>query len=561
MDGNLLSRNLNFAKIIPRMELFIQKLVEKGFRKQHSPTNTNIMPISSKDRGWELIVDNILFSFTMRDCSFLHLNPKIIAQPRTTTQLQIIVKNAHELQIPLTFASGKTGLSGGFANPFMLVDLEYLSTLAKPYTFDEKNAMILADQSVLISELIRVVQIRMNNKYIFPCQPSSAFKLPVRLGGLISTNASGITSGKLGPIENWVERMLVILPTGEIRELKRNTEIGNHEPAKQSQSQSQFNLFDQIIGGMGLYGVVLNAQIQLAPIPNPKEMKYYALFGSDFSFIFDALQQIQNKQIFPLNCEFVSATTSIPGLFQNLSPSETVRWIILIKDTHVVTDEFLNTVKNYGKCGIQSLSSSEYQLYLEERTGLAIQTKSTDPEQEFLRFPGFEDLLMAPEKLKAVFDEINYQFKQFRFPPLIVAYGHLNFRRGQGSLLHIRIPVNVSKLANDPLKIYHQIARIIAKMNFLLEQKYQIRPKAEHSTGMFTFWHARQNLPYFLSLLQEGKMVYSPHLFLFLQLCSQMGINRNDPFPNAKAEELLVKLTFMYLANKDKFSSNYLLGK
>lgn len=533
MDADFIARNPYFSKIDSKMELFLQKLREGRFHTQKFPTNPSKMPLDSIERGWELIENNYLLGFTLRDCSFLHITPKIIARPRSITQLQIIVKTAHNLQIPLTFASGKTGLSGGFANPFILIDLEFLSTLPKPYTFNQNKNTILADQSVLVSELIRIVQIQTDKKYIFPCQPSSAFKLPVRVGGLIGTNASGITAGKLGPIKNWVENMLVILPTGEIKELTKNEK-----------------LFNQIIGGMGLYGVVLNARIRLAPNPEPKEMTHYILYGPDFSFIFDALQEIQQQQIFPLNSEFISGTVSIPGIFQDLSPSSVVKWIILIKDEQSITARFINIVEKFGICGTKSLNPHQYQLYLEERTGLAIQTKSNDPEQEFIRFPGFEDLLMPPVRLKEVLEEINIQFQKFQFPPLIVAYGHLNFRRGQGLLLHIRIPVNVSNLASDPPSMYRKIAKITAKMNFLLEQKYHIRPKAEHSTGMFTFWHARHNLSKFYALIREGRMFFSPHLYIFHRICVEIGINLEKPFPDEKAEELLEKITFIYLTNK-----------
>lgn len=531
----LLNMNLDRINNQNNLEDFIRKLEDQGFQRRYKPQNQS--ENSKEILGYDIIVDNLILAYSIRDCSFLHLNPKIICQPRTVSQLQKILQTADILHIPLTFASGKTGLSGGFATSFVLVDLEKLVTQTPSIIMDVDSYTIQVDQSILVSKLIRYVPLQTKNRFIFPCQPSSAFKLPVRIGGLIGTNASGITSGKLGPIYDWIDSMQILLPTGEIRTVHK---MGN---------PSEHNLFNRIIGGMGLYGVILNAKIRLARASDPQDLTHFVLFGDNFDFIFEALQEIQNQKIFPLNCEFILSTTDIPGKFKELSQNKPIRWAILLKDTKNITTRFSNVVSSFGNISKKKLDVNQYKNFLDERTGLAIQTKSNDPSQEFIRFPGFEDILMPPNKLKKVLDEINTNLVEFEFPPIIIGYGHLNFRKGQGLLLHVRIPVNVSDFASNSRKMYGRIAKLTAKMNYILEQKFHIRPKAEHSTGVFTFWHQRYDLQKIIQIINNHQMIISPHLISILQICRSKGININETFPDNQSEAILETLLQKYLTN------------
>lgn len=526
----------SFLSKLGSMEEFLKKVRLQGFQEisfsQISRTQENLVP------GWNYWWNQKILSCALRDCSFLHISPCLIFQPRTIKQLQILVQNADKDRIPLSFASGKTGLSGGFATPFVLIDLEFLQTLEKPVSFSKREATIRVDQAVLVSYLIRYAAMVSEKKLIFPSQPSSAFKLPVRIGGLIGTNASGVTAGKLGPIYDWINELQVMTPQGKIITLTKPN------------SPQVDCLFNKIIGGMGNWGIVLNALIKLAPAPEMQKLAYSILYGENFDFIFTALQEIQNSQIFPLNSEFIISTERIPGKFAHLDPSKKIKWAILLKDENQIIEKFIQIIHKFGKFNVQTLSQEKYQEYLEERTGLAIQTKSNDPNEEYIRFPGFEDILMPPATLKGILQEINSNLHKFGFPSIVIGYGHLNFRKGQGLLLHIRIPVNVHEYALNPSKMNSRLAQITAKMNYLLEQKYHIRPKAEHSTGMFSIWHERHDLRQIITRTENHTTFISPHLVIFLKICQYHEISFKSDFIQEEAELILEQMLHIYLTGK-----------
>ncbi|MHA1520537.1 MAG: FAD-binding oxidoreductase [Promethearchaeota archaeon] len=532
---------------------FINSLLKRGFVKKCPPLSLNLSKSSTEKKGYWLLVNNAILGYTLRDCSFLNISPAVICQPRTLSQLQDIVIAANQEHIPLTFAGGKTGLSGGFATPYVLIDLEHLQTLDKPVTYNPDDRSIKVDQNVLVSYLIRYAEIVSESHHMFPSQPASAFKLPVRVGGLISTNASGVIAGKFGPIADWVLSMQIMTPTGEIRTVsKLEGSLNSIKSIKSSELSelSESSLFEEIIGGMGYNGIILNAHIKLAPAPPLENVAYMILYGDDYHSIFQGLQEVQNQKVFALNSEFIIGPEGIPGIFAAVDSTIKVKWAILLKDEKPIVEKFAKIARSSGPIKEQFLSSIEYQKYIEERAALAIQTKSNDPNTDYIRFPGFEDLLMPPGTLGPVFDNINNILPSFGFPSIFVGYGHLNFRKGQGLLLHIRIPVNISHYAADPVGMQAKIARVTAEMNYLLENEYKIRPKAEHSTGMFLSWHQRSDILQILEKTLADEMFLSPHLVIFLQICADFQIDLTQPWNENQSKQVLERLMVIYLSGK-----------
>jgi len=188
----------DFFSIMER-EGFLKYSSLSGFTRSRTENFTN-----SFISGFIMLIGNKIQGGAIRDPSHLHLIPRVIFRPKTEIQLQKIIINSQKFKIPITFASGKTGLSGGYVNYAIIVDLEDLHSYSKPFIIDVKNEIVKVEQGVLISDLIKWVQYISNKRLIFPIQPTSALKLPVRVGGLISSNASGITSGKLGAAEDWI---------------------------------------------------------------------------------------------------------------------------------------------------------------------------------------------------------------------------------------------------------------------------------------------------------------------------------------------------------------------
>jgi len=522
------------------IEKFIGDLENQGFTRFTNSLD-KFRNISQSGFGIILKKDNPIFAGSIQDCSFLHFSPEILLKPVTRDQIQHIIIVSHENKIPITFAAGKTGLSGGFANPYVVVELECLKTLETNYYINKNEDWIIVDQNLLVSDLIRRVPMDTKDSFIFPVQPSSAFKLPVRIGGLIATNASGVTSGKLGAIEEWIESMEILNPKGEFINIPKN------DP-----------LFPKIVGGNGRHGLILNAKIKLAP--NPENLKYKILFGSDLEDVFAGLQIIQDEKIFPLTAEFVLSVYPLKGLFGQLfskNQSDPTKWAILLKGASDILEDFEYIIKKKSKFDTKDLNLDEFKVYLEERASMALQTISSsgNGNSDFVLYPGFEDILISPSKLLSAFEEINKILAEMNFNKIVIGYGHINFRKGQGILMHLRIPVPIDDLIEIPVPTLRKVSRTIAKIIVLLQSNLNVLTKAEHSPGILFPWMEHinlSNLSNWKSEIIQGNAFYNPHFELYSFLCSQFGISLINPINEFDSQKILEEMFFLYYSGIDK---------
>ena len=523
------------------IEKFIEDLENQGFTRFSNLSLSKFRNISQSGFGMVLKKDNPIFAGSIQDCSFLHFSPEVLLKPVSRDQIVHIVIASRNHKIPITFASGKTGLSGGFANPYVVVDLECLKSLEKSYNINQIENWIMVDQNFLVSDLIRKVPLDTNDKFLFPVQPSSAFKLPVRIGGLIATNASGVTSGKLGAIEDWIESMEILNPKGEFIKIAKN------DP-----------LFPKIVGGNGRHGLILNAKIKLAP--NPENLRYKLLFGSDLEEVFRGLQVIQDKKIFPLTAEFILSVNPLKGLFGQLfSKNQRVpaRWAILLKGSSDILEIFENILKKSSEFDIKNLNLDEFKVYLEERASMALQTISSSGrgESDFVLYPGFEDILISPANLLSAFEEINNVLAEMNFNQIVIGYGHINFRKGQGILMHLRVPVPIEDLYTNKHTTLRKVSHTIAKIIVLLQSKLNVSTKAEHSPGIIFPWMEHNNLKSLTNWKSEiiqGHAFYNPHFELYSFLCSQFGISQDNPINGSDSLKILEEMFFLYYSGNDK---------
>ncbi len=397
----------------------------------------------------------------------------------------------------------------------MVVDLDLLKTLEEPVEFHispkkshfkNERPYVKVDQCVLVSTIIRLTNIKSNYTFTFPIQPSSAFKLPVKVGGIISTNASGIMSSGLGAAENWIKDLTIMNPQGEITTLT-----------------SEDGLFHKIVGGMGYYGVILNASFYLAQIPDNVSQK--VIFGEKIDEVFIGLQIAQDKHIYPMICEFVCSFRGLFGKFveyQEFIPKKCTRsmnWALIIKDEPKIVNAFEESLSKATRIYSRSLDSKDFSLLLEERTKLAILTLPGGDAKEYVRFPGFEDTLVQPKDAISAIEYTNGILKNHGIPPNLVLYGHVNFRRGQGILIHSRLPIDLNEYCEKPKETLFKISKIVSEIIVNLYYKYNILPKAEHTLGFLTPWLQVSKFNTWISDIENEIAFNNPHLIIYNFIC------------------------------------------
>jgi FAD/FMN-containing dehydrogenase len=408
--------------------------------------------------------------------------------------------------------------------------------------FDFKNDTVLVNQNVLVSDLIKFTLLRSNTKFIFPVQPASALKLPVRVGGLIASNASGITSGKLGSVEDWIKTIRVMTPNGDVAEVDRNDPICLN-----------------IIGGNGYFGVILSAVFRLyRPETN---LKQAILYGYNLNLAFKGLQSVLDSKIFPLISEFVISDENLPGKFSELgrekNKNKKVKWAAIIEGSKNNVDKFIDIMKQQADCFWKILTEEEFQDYLQERSSFALLVQTEDKTTDYIAFPGFEDILSEPKNLPDIIETINALFIKHGFHKVIFGYGHINFRKGQGLLLHMRLPVPIPYFYKENENNLKLICETVFDVIINLKNKFNIKHKAEHSPGPFKIWLE----PKFRNLLRKetknGDVFPNPHLMIFDELLlrkfkvSLDGLqNIDEQLPMSEKKDLFVSAMILYLSGE-----------
>ena len=134
--------------------------------------------------------------------------------PETADEIAQILRDANENKIPVTISGARTGTVGG-AIPFggYVISLERLNKI-KSIDKDAKTAVV--EPGVILADLQKAVEAE---GLFYPPDPT---EWSCQIGGTVATNASGARSFKYGATREYVRRLTVVLPGGDVVELRRN---------------------------------------------------------------------------------------------------------------------------------------------------------------------------------------------------------------------------------------------------------------------------------------------------------------------------------------------------
>ena len=122
------------------------------------------------------------------------------------------------------------------------IDMKRLNKILK---FNKENGLLVVESGVLLSDVIETFL----SKGWFPkVTPGSKF---VTVGGMVACDVHGKNHHKDGSFGNYVKWIEILTPDREIKKCSRETNI---------------ELFNWTIGGMGLTGIILSIAFYLQPL-------------------------------------------------------------------------------------------------------------------------------------------------------------------------------------------------------------------------------------------------------------------------------------------------------
>lgn len=205
--------------------------------------------------------------------------PKALAIvfPKTTEQVQAIVRLANEMEFALVPSGGRTGLSAGAVatNGEVVVSFDYMNSVV---SFSESDRAVRVQAGMVTEALQNFAE---ENGLYYPVDFASAGSS--QIGGNLSTNAGGIKVIKYGMSRDWVLGLQVVTGSGEILELNRDLLKNN----------TGYDMRHLFIGAEGTLGFITEATMRLTRQPNNLTAIVLGLPG--ITNTMDVLKTFQSK--------------------------------------------------------------------------------------------------------------------------------------------------------------------------------------------------------------------------------------------------------------------------
>jgi glycolate oxidase len=207
--------------------------------------------------------------------------PDLIARPRTSSQIQEIVKLANEHRFPLVPRGAATGLSGGSlpVEGGVVLDLTRMTTILE---VDEDNLVAVVEPGVITYQLQQEVEAK---GLYFPIDPGSLKTSTI--GGNVAECAGGPRAFKYGVTRDYVLGLEVVTPEGEV------ITIGG----KTVKSVTGYDLLRLYTGSEGTLGIITKVYLRL--IPKPEAKKTLMVIYDKLDDAAQSVSQIIRKGIIP----------------------------------------------------------------------------------------------------------------------------------------------------------------------------------------------------------------------------------------------------------------------
>ncbi|MNZ39913.1 putative FAD-linked oxidoreductase [compost metagenome] len=385
--------------------------------------------------------------------------PRAIVFPKSTEQVQAIVRWANQHRVALVPSGGRTGLSAAAvaANGEVVVSFDYMNQIL---AFDEFDRTVVCQPGVVTEQLQNFAE---DKGLYYPVDFASAGSS--QIGGNIGTNAGGIKVIRYGMTRNWVAGLKVVTGAGDLLELNKDL----------IKNATGYDLRQLFIGAEGTLGFVVEATMRLDRAPN--NLTAMVLGTPDFDSIMPVLHAFRDKLDLTA-FEFFSdkALAKIMGRGDVPAPFDTPCPFYALLEFEASTEEVANAaLATFEHCveqgwvldGVMSQSEQQLQNLWKLREYISETISHWTPYKN--------DISVTVSKVPAFLRDIDAIVEE-NYPDFeVVWYGHI----GDGNL-HLNI-LKPDALSKDE---FFAKCATVNKWVFEIVQKYNGSISAEHGVGM-----------------------------------------------------------------------------
>jgi len=410
--------------------------------------------------GGKLLTDPESLETYGRDWTRIHEpSPLAIVLPKTTAEVQAVVRFANDHHLALVPSGGRTGLSAGAvaANGELVVAFDRMNRILD---FSASDRHVHCQSGVVTQQLQAFAE---ENGLYYPVDFASAGSS--QLGGNLSTNAGGIKVIRYGMSRDWVVGLTVVTGKGEVLELNRDLAKNN----------TGYDLRHLFIGAEGTLGFITEATMKLTR--KPDNLTVMVLGLTDLTNTMDVLKSFQDKldltayEFFSHEAmQHVLAHGDVPAPFESEAP-----YYALIEFEAISEGVMEEAMARFEDCVEQGwvidgvISQSETQAknlwQLRERISESIAPRTpykNDISVKVSRVPDF---------LREIDDVVRQHYPDFE----IIWFGHI----GDGNLhLNILKPEGMEKAD------FFERCKTVNTWVFDIVERHHGSVSAEHGVGM-----------------------------------------------------------------------------
>ncbi len=208
-------------------------------------------------------VDCVCYS---RDMSVHQGIPELVVFATDKEQIQKIMKLANDNNIPVIPRGSGTSVTGAIVAKYggIVLDLHKMNNIKE---INKADGYAVIEPGVICGELNK----QLAPTHFFPPDPGSSAICTV--GGMCSTNASGLRALKYGTTKDHIRGLEVVLADGT------SFRTGTKAP----KTSSGYDLTHLFINAEGTLGVITEITVKIAPVP-----EYTAIVQSSFTNLNDA---------------------------------------------------------------------------------------------------------------------------------------------------------------------------------------------------------------------------------------------------------------------------------
>lgn len=204
-------------------------------------------------------------------------NASLVLFPKTTEDVQNIIKTCNENKIEIIPSGGRTGLSAGATatNGEVILSMEKMAKIHELNTIDQT---LSCEAGTILEDIQNYAK---DKGYYYPVD--FAARGSCQIGGNLATNAGGIKVIRYGLTRNWVAGITVVTGTGEV--LKINNGL--------VKNATGYDLRHLFIGSEGTLGVITEVLLRLtAP---PKDLLVMTFATPTLEGIMNVYQAFRDK--------------------------------------------------------------------------------------------------------------------------------------------------------------------------------------------------------------------------------------------------------------------------